>query len=358
MNFIVGKDIIPHTDYKQLLDYTDDYPVCDHIVSFLNQWYDSSVLTYDFYTSGSTGSPKLIQHSREAMIASAKLTENAFNYVKGDYALLCLPVNFVAGKMMIVRAIVSSLNLIISKVKTNPFEGVLYEGKIDFAPMTPMQFELAKDHAFELLNAVRVVLLGGAPVSNKLKEETQIFDSNIFLGYGMTETLTHVALMKLNGYDRQKYFYGLENISFNKDEHDCLIIEAQHLPNKILTNDIVALFNESNFKWMGRRDNVINTGGVKVNSDELERELSRHLKENFFISSIKDDVLGSKIVIVLEGSVPSDKVNELNVIFDQLKLKNSKPRKVYGLENFIYTKTGKLDKIAMMKLIESGQYFN
>lgn len=310
---------------------------------FLLDWLD----TKDYVivqTSGSTGKPKKIKIKKQAMVYSAIATGDFFNLTPGKKVLHCLPTNFIAGKMMMIRAIVLGLEL--DMVEPSSLPQIDYEKDYDFCAFTPMQL---KNFA-KYLKCIKTVIVGGGRVSNQIKELIKDKTPQVFETYGMTETVTHIAIKKLNnfdGSDSDRYFKTLPGIALSVDERDCLVIDAPKLAEeKIVTNDIVKINSENEFEWLGRFDNVINTGGIKVFPEEIEAKLQDEIPEQFFIASQEDDTLGEKVIMLIEGDTRSlDKT-----IFESLK-NYEKPKEVFFVKNFIETNSGKIHRANTLKMI-------
>lgn len=307
-----------------------------NIIQFLEEWYNPA-LTIDTFTSGSTGKPKTIALKKEAMLKSAELTTSFFKLVKHNTALLCLPTNFIAGKLMLLRAQFAELNLISVAPSRNPLKGV--NTKIDFAAMTPMQVKTVINENPKKLNLITTLIIGGAPVDSTLEKELKQFKTNCYSTFGMTETITHIALKKLN---KSNHFIALPTVSFNKTTDNCLIISAPHVSNiPLITNDKIELLSPTSFVWLGRKDNVINTGGIKVQAEELEFKISQVISNHrFFITTLKDELLGQKIILIIEAESGFD---SKSISFKSLE-KYSIPKAIYTIPKFIETETGKIKR--------------
>lgn len=311
------------------------------IYYFLQNWFDDSdsILAQ---TSGSTGKPKDIRLAKQAMINSAKMTNEFFALDHSKTALLCLPASYIAGKMMIVRAITGNFNLITVEPNANPFENLNTE--IDFTAITPYQLF----HSAESLKTqtVRKIIVGGAPVTAKLEKLTDAIPSEMFETYGMTETSSHIALRRFNGSDKTDCFSILKGIRIRKDERDCLVLNAPLITEEdIITNDIVELINENSFRWLGRYDSIINSGGIKVHPEQIEKKLEGLIHQNYFISSMPDDLLENKIILIIESKKYSKKRE--TALIELIKSSLSKyqiPKQIYYLPNFIYSESNKLLK--------------
>lgn len=313
------------------------------VVDFLDEWYND--LEYvNGKTSGSTGTPKTIRLLKSDMLASASLTNRFFQIDQSSRLLLCLSPTYIAGKMMIVRAIAAGAELYTVQPSANPLLHI--NGHFDLAAMVPMQVDTILSHpvSFSRFKAIRQVLVGGAPVSPSLEERLQQIESVCFATYGMTETVSHVALRALNGPQHADTYFALGQIHFSRDERECLVIHTPHLHEKhFITNDIVSVKDATHFQWHGRIDNVINSGGVKLFPEWIESQLSTLLSQRFFITSQPDERLGQKAILVIEAPPLSpDKENEL---MGQIRTKlpaYSIPKAIHYLEHFQETYSGKI----------------
>lgn len=324
----------------------EGYPYQQELGNFLLDWLDEK----DYVTantSGSTGKPKKIKIKKQAMVNSAIATGDFFNLQPGDKVLHCLPSNFIAGKMMIVRAIILGLELDMVQPAALPL--IDYEKDYVFCAFTPMQL---KNFA-KYLKRINTAIVGGGQVSDAIIELIKDKKPVVYETYGMTETITHIAVKKLNNFidsdlATRTHFKTLPEITVSTDDRNCLVINAPYLSdNKIITNDIVKIHSETSFEWLGRYDNVINSGGIKLYPEEIEKKLRSLIKEQFFISSIPDDALGEKAVLVIEN----DKNSLDNSIFDCLD-KYEKPKAVFTVSKFIETKSGKIQRKKTMELLK------
>ena len=269
---------------------------------FLREWFNHSDYVIG-HTSGSTGKPKEIRLLKADMIASAELTNEFFGLSSGSKLLLCLSPTYIAGKMMIVRALQANASLWAIKPNSCPFEEL--DQVIDLAAVVPMQMEeaLKNGKATRKLANIKNILIGGAPVSATLLADLQDIPAICYATYGMTETVSHIALKELNGKDNSRLYAALGRVSFEKDKRGCLIIHTPHLHQKqFITNDLIELADAYHFEWTGRYDHVINSGGIKISPEILEQKLSTLIREPFFITSLPDPRLGEKTILVIEAS--------------------------------------------------------
>ncbi len=248
----------------------------DHpALQFCEKWL-SGQESFTLQTSGSTGTPKQINVTRDQLKSSAHLTAKAIGLQKNDTSLICLDTRYIAGIMMIVRSLETSMNMIIVEPSSNPLEKVEEDDTIDFTALVPLQLEtILKSPQREKLNKIKNTLIGGAALNPKTIKELEGLPCSFFATYGMTETLSHIALQKLNGKNAQDFFEVLPGITITKDERGCLVINAPHISvDPVITNDLVELFGSSQFRWLGRVDTIINTGGVKVIPEKIEATIS------------------------------------------------------------------------------------
>lgn len=312
------------------------------IGDFLLQWQNNSE-TIILKTSGSTGVPKPIVMQKQAMVNSAIATGLHFNLNQKDKALLCLPAHYIAGKMMLVRALVIGLELDSIEPKANLF--IDLDKQYKFAAMVPMQLE----NNLDKLNNIKVLIVGGAQVSSGLHLKLQHLKTNVFETYGMTETVTHIAVKQLNNGNaiKKNSFKILPNIIISQDERQCLVVEAPKLSEKIIiTNDVVLLHSKNDFEWLGRADNIINSGGIKIFPEQLEAKLKPYIKERFFIASKQHKILGEQIVLIVESiTKPLD-----TAVFKNLKY-FEKPKQIFNVSKFVETTSGKIKRKETLKKI-------
>jgi o-succinylbenzoate---CoA ligase len=306
---------------------------------FLQNWFDDA----DFIlaqTSGSTGKPKSIQLPKQSMMNSARMTNQFFGLHAESVGLLCLPASYIAGKMMLVRAMVGGFNLLTVEPSANPFENL--NTSIDFTAITPYQLF----HSAESLRAkqVRKIIVGGSPVTSKLEQLSENIPSELYETYGMTETCSHIALRRFNGKEKSDYFTILEGVSIRQDERECLAIKAPHLlKEEIQTNDMVELVGAKSFRWLGRADSAINSGGIKIHPEQVEKKLEGIIPSSYFISSIPDELLENKVVLVIESeNYTSQQEAKLNIQLQKLLTKYELPKQILYIPKFSYSQSNKV----------------
>jgi len=295
-------------------------------------------------TSGSTGTPKTMKLKKEFVVNSAKATNQFFGLKKGDTALLCLPVKYIAGKLMIIRAMEQKMNLYCVEPSLEPsFD----EAVIDFAAMTPAQVTslLETKEGTQLLENIDKLIIGGDAVSSVLENRLQKLKTNVWNSYGMTETITHIALRKVNGKDASPFFKPLPSVSLSLASDECLIIDAPNIGvRQMKTNDIAEIFQDGSFKIKGRKDNVVISGGVKLFPEEIEKKLSGICEHPFYFTGVEDEKLGSKLIIVIETRVEIN-TNELLELFRTKLDKFEIPKEFILVKEFVRTKTGKVKRV-------------
>lgn len=325
-----------------------------HVWQFVLWWADEAVQEIEVHTSGSTGTPKAIKHTKQAMLASAKATCDTLQIPEACEALLCLPANKIGGMMMIVRSIYKGMDLLCTQPDTKPFDALADNHTINFAALTPMQMKYTDSsyEAFKKMERIHSILLGGEAVSVGLIKHLSKAKNSIYATFGMTETISHIALKKLNGPNADGNFKALQGVSVTTDERNCLVINAPALNVRQLhTNDIIDLVNEHEFSWVGRYDNVINTGGVKIYPEIIEQKLLPNIALPFFIAGKPDEATGQKPVILIETDKLSDAdYTELNTCFAQLD-KYERPREIITIRHFMRTSNGKIDRNRTLALV-------
>lgn len=308
------------------------------VLEFIEKWRMQDNFTV--HTSGSTGQPKPINHSKGAMRESALLTGNYFNFQKGKAVLLCLPIDKIGGIMLIVRAIVWKLKLYTLTPKFKLSLNSL--PAIDFASLLPAQ----AIENYEQLHTIKNVLLGGAALPLHLEEKLQSHSSNFYLSYGMTETLSHIALRKINGMEAPPHFTTLPGVTINTDQQERLRITAPKLSiYDLQTNDIVKRLSPTTFEFVGRYDNIINSSGLKINAETIESQLAPYISQPFYIKGTPDKKLGEKVTLFIESKKWSvQELQNLNDRMQTLSPKQAIPKQIIFQERFHYTSTGKIKK--------------
>ncbi|WP_034924036.1 AMP-binding protein [Gillisia sp. CAL575] len=310
---------------------------------FILEWIKPSEFI-EVYTSGSTGKAKKIKVRKEHMINSALATGKFFELPAGSTALMCLPAKFIAGKMMLVRAMVLGWEIDLVPPTSNPLDN-LYK-TYDFCAMTPFQL----DNSISRLHLIKKLIVGGGAVSPKLQEIVQGLNTKVYETFGMTETVSHMAAKKLNTKKNKKKpvpFKVMPNVLISKDNRGCLIINAPNISDEeIVTNDIVEILTYKKFLWKGRYDNVVNSGGIKLNPEDIESKLSGVIDGRFFLIGMPDDALGEKLVLFIEADFSEELLVKLQEKVQSVKKlgKFEVPKKIYLIAKFEETPNGKIHR--------------
>jgi O-succinylbenzoic acid--CoA ligase len=307
---------------------------------FIREWLNDNI-ELEVQTSGSTGVPKAWKVQKLAMVNSATLTANYFNRKEGTTALLCLPGNFIAGKMMLVRAMTFGWSLTVIRPSSTPLTDI--ETPFDFAAFTPMQVVSLNDDKLRLLSRFGAVILGGAAVSETWRKRLSEFCDNLYETYGMAETLSHIAVRKITS--EQSPFQALEGIDLSVDEVGRLRIHAPHIEIDVIqTNDVVELLDTSSFFYKGRYDRMINSGGVKLFAEVIERKLEPVIHVPFAIGAVHDELLGQKVILYLESNATID-LEQLRVSIKQVLNRFEVPKEIRFLDKLERTESGKIKVI-------------
>lgn len=287
-------------------------------------------------TSGSTGKPKEVHLAKDKMRLSAEATRDALVLRCGDTALLCMPVRYIAGKMQVVRALTLGMQLVCVAPSSHPLRSL--RRAPDFAAMTPMQVweTLQSPRERRLLRNIRVLIIGGGSVSAELQAALAGFPNAIYSTYGMTETLTHIALRRLNGAEADTYYRPLPGVRVWTDADGCLCIDTPVCDGEVVTNDRAEVLADNHFRILGRRDNVVCSGGIKLQIEELEQKLS--LPTAFALTSVPDPKLGEALTLLYCGA--TDSAHLLSLCREQLG-RYEVPRHAFAVESLPQTETGK-----------------
>jgi O-succinylbenzoic acid--CoA ligase len=335
------------------------------VIQFAQHWLAGQE-TFTLHTSGSTGTPKAMQLTRAQMVASAHWTGRALGLQPGDRALVCLSIEYIAGLMMLVRGFELGLPLTIIDPASQPLAAFAPETHFDFTAMVPLQLQTTLHgaaHERAILDRMKGVLIGGAPVSLALEHHAQQVQAPLYHTYGMTETVSHVALRRMNGPERSDYFVPFDEVRLELDARGCLTITGAVTRGETLhTNDRVEFHPDGTFRWLGRIDNVINSGGVKVQIEQVETALEAwlcHYQEGyyaarrFFVGALEDARLGQAVVAVIEGEPfggaetgAPELATTIRSHLQSALTRYAVPRHVYFVPQLLETPTGKIDRAA------------
>jgi len=336
---------IPKININTIAFLTSNHEVIDSVQKFVEEWNERKD-EITLFTSGSTGLPKQISHKKTALIASAKATGNYFNFKAGEKLALCLSISTIGGKMQVIRSLVWNMPLIVTDVSRNPL--LHLNEPIRFCSLTPIQLERICEESPEKLKLIDTILLGGASVSATLIEKIEQLNLNVYEGFGMTETVSHVALRKI----QRSYFENLSIHSFKcldevtiDEKNGKLIINAAHLGIEHLeTNDEIEFISPTEFRWLGRTDFVINSGGYKFHPEVLEQKLSPYLTLPFFIIGEKNEEFQEIVTFFIEHIYSKELEANLTAFFTTHFSPYEKPKKMYFVAKFELTSSGKIDK--------------
>ncbi|MEB2779855.1 AMP-binding protein [Algoriphagus sp. C2-6-M1] len=324
-------------------------------IQFCHEWL-SGQNSFVQQTSGSTGTPKKLEITRSQMIASVKATQTYFETNENTLLLCCLDPNYIAGKMMLVRAMVWNSPILITEPKSNPLLEV--RNIPDFVAMAPIQAEgsLQDKTSFEKLKRIKHLIIGGAPVSSGLKNQLIANAIQAYQTYGMTETVSHIALAKI---ELGELIYSmLPGVEFGLDERNTLWVKSAASNNEVVqTNDLVEMIDQHSFRWLGRTDFVINSGGVKLHPEllELKAESTVHSlfpNSAFFFFGIKDEKLGEKLCLVLESNDTShESSTKLQQALLEVMDKYEVPKNTFIVPSFSRTSSGKINRPKTIELL-------
>lgn len=326
------------------------------IEEFLAEWRNDSdrVLVH---TSGSTGKPKPMWVEKQRMKNSASMTCDFLGLNEGDTALLCMPLDFIAGKMMVVRSLVRKMQLFCVTPSAHPLSASSLQSvgrqSFDFVAMTPMQVfsTLQVDEERDRLRNVRHLLIGGGAISKQLEDELRDFPHAVWSSYGMTETLSHIALRQINGESASLWYTPMNGVTVGQTSEQCLWIDApQVAEGRIVTNDIVVMHDDGiRFRVIGRKDNTICSGGIKIQAEEVERLLTQHLTMPFTISKARDEKFGEVVVLLVVGKNITDSVSQ---VCKHSLPRYWQPKHIIEVDHLPQTATGKPNRAEAKKIVK------
>ncbi|QVJ80466.1 O-succinylbenzoic acid--CoA ligase [Prevotella sp. khp1] len=319
-------------------------------MAFIDEWNNDSAYV-EVKTSGSTGEPKRMLVEKRRMLNSARITCDFLGLKPGDTALLCMSTDYIAGKMMVVRSIERGLKLIevppcghpldikhlTLNIKHSQFS--IFNFQFDFAAMVPMQVynSLQVPEEKERLMAIRHLIIGGGAIDEAMEAELRTFPHAVWSTYGMTETLSHIALRRISGPEASEWYMPFPTVKLSTTDEGCLVIDAPEVCAQTLTtNDIVELKFDGRFRIRGRKDNVICSGGIKIQIEEVEQILKKYMRVPYIISKRKDEKFGEIVVLLTEGDTA-----EAQTICEQVLPKYHQPKVYLHVNQIPLTETGK-----------------
>jgi len=316
-----------------------------YIGLFLLEWL-SDKSKIEVQSSGSTGVPKKILLKKQHMVNSAVATGAFFQLMPNSTVLHCLPSNFIAGKMMLVRALHLGFSIDCIEPSSKPLNNILK--RYDFSAMVPLQVQ----NSIEKLSQIKTLIVGGTPMSYQLKKRLVACNTKVYETYGMTETCTHIALKKIeNKSIANDQFVTIDNVHVTMDKRDCLVINAPAISDiTIVTNDIVALHSSQAFTWLGRYDNVINSGGVKLFPEQIEKIIAKYFTQSFLIAGLPDEQLGQKLAFIVEGDTTILETQKKLQTINELG-KFQIPKEIVFLPVFARTANGKVQRAKTLEMV-------
>ncbi|WP_372946758.1 AMP-binding protein [Mariniphaga sp.] len=322
------------------------------LAGFLKEWYAPEDFV-EVKTSGSTGTPKTIRLKKEFVATSAQRTIHFFQLKKDDRVLHCLPLKYIAGKLMVVRAMLGELDLRL--IEPSSDFSYLQTEKFRFAAMVPNQVaKILKAEAIlgKWLGNIEKLLIGGSAITYSLEKQLQNLKTDCYSSYGMTETATHIALRKMNGHGAVGWYRCLENISVSLSDNGCLQIYIPGLESQPLqTTDLAELKDDKTFRILGRSDNVIISGGIKFSPEQIEKKLESFISTPFLISSLRHEPLGEQLVLVVEGKKSDLEIKRLMKICRSELNKYEQPRQIRFLRQLPRTANGKFNRKGVAEVV-------
>lgn len=322
-------------------------PFHSQLALFLKEWFNPSPLL-TLHTSGSTGTPKEITVRKELMLQSSAITCDYLKLKEGETALLCLPLEYIAGKMMVVRALYGGLHLLLAEPSGHPLAGIGQQ--VDFAAMVPLQVynSLQREEERERLASISRLIIGGGAIDPQLEESLGEFSNAIYSSYGMTETVSHIALRKINGKDADNYYTPLPGVSVRLSEEHALVIHAPRVADApVITNDIAEMRTDGSFRIVGRRDNVIISGGIKIQIESVEEALRPFINGLFAVTSVPHPKLGEALVLLI---TPASSPTHTREVCSRQLTRLHQPQHILQVESIPLTGNDKIDRVAAKKM--------
>lgn len=337
-----GKEYAPEDIFRLVAEGAGNCPpALWDLYLFLNEWFDASPII-TVHTSGSTGVPKELVVRKDRMMQSARLTCEFLNLQAGDTALLCMNLRYIGAMMMVVRSLVAGLNLVVRPASGHPLSDV--EVPLKFAAMVPLQVynTLRVPAERKRLEHTDILIIGGGAVDDSLEAELKTIPIAAYSTYGMTETLSHIALRRLNGEAASKCYYPFPSVELSLSAENTLIVKAPLICDDVLqTNDIACLCSDGGFTIAGRKDNVINSGGIKIQAEEMENRLQPFIPVPFAVTAVPDPCLGQALTLLIAGKPDIKELeNKLQAVLETYY----RPKYIFITELIPQTENGKIDR--------------
>ena len=306
------------------------------VEEFIAEWHSDSAYVR-VQTSGSTGAPKPMLVEKRRMQNSARITCDFLGLKAGDTALLCMSLDYIAGKMMVVRSLERGLRLLAVEPSGHPLMALA--DRIDFAAMVPLQvwntLQVPEERA--RLEGIKHLIIGGGAIDEAMADELRAFPNAVWSTYGMTETLSHIALRRISGPEASEWYTPFPTVKLSTNDEGCLVIDAPEVcAQTLVTNDIVELKPDARFRIRGRKDNVICSGGIKIQIEEVEQALKKYVRVPYIISKRKDPKFGEIVVLLTEGDTA-----QVQTICQQVLPKYHQPKLYLKIDKIPLTETGK-----------------
>jgi len=316
-------------------------------LSFLQGW-NSNRKRFAISTSGSTGQPKIITLSREKLELSARKTIKHFNLSSQDVAFVCLDIGYIGGLMMLVRSMLAGMDMIVAPPAENPILRTSENERPHYIGVVPVQLQSLLDQSDNpILSEVKVIVVGGGQLNAALRKQCSNSKISIYHSFGMTETVSHIAMAKLSASTGNR-FKILPHVEIKVDSRNRLMIKSDVTAEKwITTNDVVKIYDKTHFEWRGRIDNVINSGGVKITPELFEPEICNllnglRLGGRLFMAGVPDSKLGNRAVLMYEGKLGGNRRSDVIQELKQLLPKYHDPKDIWCVDKFLETPTGKI----------------
>jgi O-succinylbenzoic acid--CoA ligase len=281
---------------------------------------------------------------------SAKKTIHFFDLPKGIKALNCLSLETIAGKMMLVRSFVGNWELKILEPRSNPLKNS--DESFDFVALVPLQLERILLDTPEKIKNIKTIIVGGAPVTNNLINLLKNHEISVYQTFGMTETVSHIALRKI-GFQTEEFYQTVDGVEVSEKNGNLVIHYPEMFSKSLFTNDCVEIHSNKQFKWLGRSDFVINSGGVKLNPEKIEQKLAEYIPFPFFITSVNDERLGQKLGLIIERNlyfIPEKQ--KLKALLDKFEI----PKVYLNVDEFERTISGKINRLKTIENLTKGDW--
>lgn len=317
--------------------YTDCSAETQQEIQAIVELWNQNSPVYEVKTSGSTGSPKSITLTREQLEASAKRSNSFFNLDENSRVLLPLSPHTIGGKMMIIRALTGNYSIEIREPSANPIAQLTPGSHYSFISLVPYQIKRILEETPENLNQFDCILLGGMGLSTQLEQLLTSVNPNVYIGFGMTETVSHIALREMGN----PVYTALEGVELEVSEDGLVISDSKLGIERMQTTDVVQLIDPKHFIWLGRADFVINSGGIKIHPEKLEQALDEFLETPFIIGGIPDETLGEACVLIVEKALPEEKFKQIQTVIREKFGKYATPKQQV-ITSILKTENGKI----------------